>query len=131
MNTVLNTQTLEAMGTRVTILGDGRYALPVPFRVRGTVVECRVPTWSGVGDLLEEPGEVTLVAADETGPYLRWLFIRGQATVVADPDWEGLQPPALDRIGPDDLFQLVRIAPRRIELIDEQLGWGCRETVDL
>lgn len=131
MNNMPNVQTLAAMGARVAVLSVGRYALPVRFRIREPVVECRVPTWSSVGDLLEEPGEVMLVAVGETGPDMRWLFIRGPATVVPDPDWDGLEPPTFDGVGPDDLYQLLRIEPKRLELIDEQRGWGVRETVDL
>ena len=133
MNGVLNIETLAAMGVRFAILSSHGYALPVRFRVRGAVVECRVPTWSGVGDLLEETGEVTLVAAEETGrdPCLRWLFIRGSAAVVPHPDWQGLVPPRPQRLATDDLYQLVRVEPKRIELIDEQRGWGVRETIDL
>ncbi|HYG57049.1 MAG TPA: hypothetical protein VD902_03175 [Symbiobacteriaceae bacterium] len=131
MNNVLNVQALAEMGARVAFLAVGRYALAVRFRVRAPAVECRVPTWSGVGDLLEEPGEVLLVAECEQGPYLRWFFLRGPATVVPDPDWEGLLPPVPGRVSPDDLYHLLRILPKRIELIDEQRGWGYRETVDL
>ncbi|HWI65135.1 MAG TPA: hypothetical protein VNT75_25175 [Symbiobacteriaceae bacterium] len=131
MNNVLNTQMLATMGDGIAILGVGRYALAVRFRVRGSAVECRVPTWSGVGDLLEEPTEVTLVAVGEAGPFMRWLFLRGPAALVPDPDWEGLQPPVSGRVSPDDLYQVVRIEPRRMELIDEERGWGFRETVDL
>lgn len=122
---------LVAMEARFAILGVGRYALPVGFRVRGSVVECRVPTWSGVGDLLIGQQDVTLVAVSENGPHLHWLFIRGSATVVPEPDWTGMDLPGVDRSSPDDLYQLLRVAPRRIEEIDEARGWGSRETVDL
>ena len=131
MNTELTIGMLAEMGARVTILGLGRYALPVPFRIRAKAVECRVPTWCGVEDLLPEMGEVTLVAAGETGPSLRWLFIRGPGSVVRDPDWEGLQLPAQGSVSPDDLYQVLRVVPKRIELIDEERGWGFRETIDL
>lgn len=131
MHNGLNTQTLATLGARMVILSVGQYALPVRFRIREPAVECRVPTWSGVGDLLGQSDEVTLVAVSETGPHLRWLFIRGPAVVVPDPDWEGLQPPATDRVGPDDLYQLLRVRPRRMELVDEGCGWGFRETADL
>lgn len=131
MNNVLNAQTLAELGARVLILSGGRYALPVRFRVRGPAVDCLIPTWSGVGDMPAEPAEVTLVAVAETGPYLRWLFIRGLATVVSDPDWEGLEPPHCERVAPDDLYQLLRIVPKRLEWVDEAQGWGRRETIDL
>jgi hypothetical protein len=127
----LNAQALAAMGAGVVVLGIGGYALPVRFRVRGTAVEVRVPAWTGVDDMLDGAGDVTLVAVSEQGPYLRWLFVRGPAVVVKDPDWEGLQPPAANWVSPDDLYRLLRIKPVRMELADEQRGWGFRETIDL
>lgn len=131
MNNGLSLQALAAMGVGVVILSVDRYALPVRFRVRGPAVECRVPTWSGVGDMLTASGEVTLVAVADSEPELSWLFVRGPATVVPEPEWAGLLPPDVGRVDPDDLYQLIRIQPRRIELIDERRGWGCRETADL
>ncbi|HYF92484.1 MAG TPA: hypothetical protein VD969_09550 [Symbiobacteriaceae bacterium] len=127
----LSIQMLTEIGARVTVLGLGRNALPVPFRVRAGAVECRVPSWFGVDDLLADVGEVTLVAVDEKGPSLRWLFIRGPASMVVNPDWGGLQLPELGSVGPNDLYQVLRVVPKRIELIDEQRGWGFRKTIDL
>jgi hypothetical protein len=131
MHNFLNLASLAALGARFAILGVGRYALPVRFRIRGSAVDCQVPTWSGVGDLLEEPGEVTLVALGDGGTGLKWLFIRGQAAVVPNPDWEGLNPVQDGRVGSEDLFHVVRVIPKRIEFLDEERGWGFRETVDL
>lgn len=131
MNTVLSCDTLDALGARFAILSVGKYALPVRFRIRESAVECRIPTWSGIGDLLEEPKELTLVATVETGAHLRWFLVRGEGTVVPDPDWDGLRPQFADRVSLDDLYHLVRLKPARMELVDEQRGWGFRETVDL
>jgi hypothetical protein len=131
MNERLSAATLAAMGARVAVLNVGRYALPVPVRIREPAVECRVPTWTGVGDMLAEPGEVTLVAVRDTGAGLCWLFLRGLASVVPNPDWGDMRPPAPGGIDPDDLYQLVRVQPQRIERIDERRGWGVRETADL
>lgn len=131
MDERLNTERLRMLNAPFCLLCTGEYALPVRFRIHGPHVECRVPTWSGVGDRLPEKPEVTLVAVAEPGPNLRWLFIRGQATLVPDPDWQGLEPTDRTGIAPEDLYQILRIRPRRIELIDEQRGWGYRETADL
>lgn len=130
MKNLLGMPTLWLMGARIAILSVGKYALPVRCRFREPALECRVPTWAGVSDLLEEMAEVTLVVMEDGEPD-RWLFIRGAATVVTDPDWEGLRPPHWSRVEPADLYQLLRIEPKRIEMIDEQRGWGFRETVDL
>ena len=32
---------------------------------------------------------------------------------------------------PDELYLVVRVTPRRIDLLDENRGWGARETLDL
>lgn len=132
MDEVLSPHALSAMSTRAAALSVGNCALAVRFRVGGGVVECRVPTWSEVGDLLSQgPSEATLVAVVEEGPHLRWLFLRGMAALVPHPDWDGLLPPMDDRILPEDLYQLVRLEPRRMERVDERRGWGFRETADL
>jgi hypothetical protein len=133
MDGELNAQTLATMGAGVVVLGIGGYALPVRFRVRGTAVEVRVPAWTGVDDIVGTTGDVTLVAVSEQGQehYLRWLFVRGPAAVVPDPDWEGLEPAPANWVSANDLYRLLRIKPVRMELVDEARGWGFRETVDL
>lgn len=135
MKNPLSTQALTDLKTRVAVLSVGRYALPVRFRIRESRLECQVPTWSGMGDLLEaagtDPLEVTLVAVEEAEPHLRWLFVRGPAVLVPDPDWEELHVAAGGSVSTGDLYQLLRIVPKRIELADERRGWGYRETMDL
>jgi len=118
------------MGTWTAVLNAGGYALPVRFRIRGAAVECRVPTWSGIGDRLTSDDHALLVLVEEGGRELRWRLIGGSAHLVANPDWEGLIPPETQRISPSYLYQVVRIEPRRIELVDEARGWGYRETMD-
>lgn len=130
MSYILNTQILETLETRHAVLGIDGYALPVRFRVCGQIVECSVPTWSEVGELLEKIEEVTLVAIKKSGSELRWVFLRGAAVIVKNQDWECLVPPERSLVDPEDLYQLLRINPSRIELFDEQRGWGYRETAD-
>ncbi len=65
--------------------------------MRGTTVECLVPTWAGLGDTLggmrrdtvgdapsdlpgdmfNGPREAMLVVVGEAGPFLSWVFVRG------------------------------------------------------
>lgn len=75
MSCILNTEMLATMGAQYAILGVPGYALPVRFRVRGSGVECAVPIWSGMGDLLETTGEVTLVVVQyfATTLIVAWL----------------------------------------------------------
>lgn len=130
MSNILNIQTLEEMETKFAILGAADYSLPVYFRVSGPVVECRVPTWSGIGDLLEKKREVMMVAVQNFEPKLRWLFLKGAGSIVKDPDWDQLVSSQSDRVEMEDLYQLLRIEPTRMEIFDEQRGWGYRETAD-
>jgi hypothetical protein len=130
MSNILTTQILETLGTRYAVLGVAGYALPVRFRICGSIVECGVPMWSGISDLLEKTKEVTMVAVKNSEPNLCWLFIRGLGSVIKNQDWEGLIPQERNLIEPGDLYQLLRIEPRRMELFDEQRGWGFRETAD-
>jgi hypothetical protein len=130
MPNILNIKILETLGTRHAVLGVDGYALPVRFRVCGQVVECSVPTWSGVGELLETVEEVTLVAINNSEANLSWVFLRGTAGIIKNQDWEGLVPPERSLVDPGDLYQLLRIYPKRMELFDEQQGWGYRETAD-
>lgn len=128
---MLTIQTLAATGARVGILSAGQYALPVCFRIRDAAVECRVPSWTGIGDELGRQDDLLLVVVTEADAALRWFFLRGPGARVNGPDWAGLQPPAISRVDPDDLYLLLRIKPKRLELIDEARGWGYRETADL
>jgi hypothetical protein len=83
---ILSMKTLEDMKAGYATLGVAGYTLPVPFRVRGQTVECRVPTWSGVGDLLEitrqVTRQVTLVVVQNSENGLRWVFLRGLGVKV-------------------------------------------------
>jgi hypothetical protein len=130
MSYILNSHILETLETRYAVLGIDGYALPVRFRVCGQIVECSVPIWSEVEELLEKVDEVTLVAIKKSESELSWVFLRGVAVVVKNQDWEYLVPPERSLVDPGDLYQLLRINPSRIELFDEQRGWGYRETAD-
>jgi hypothetical protein len=33
-------------------------------------------------------------------------------------------------VQPEELYLVVRVAPRRIDLIDEDQGWGMQETLE-
>jgi hypothetical protein len=130
MCNILSIKTLEDMKAGYATLGVAGYTLPVPFRVHGQTVECRVPTWSGVGDLLEITRQVTLVVVQNSESGLRWVFLRGLGNIIEDPDWEDFGPLQTGRINMGDLYELLRIEPKHMELFDEQKGWGFRETVD-
>ena len=131
MKEMLSARMLENLNVRVAVLHVGTYSLPARIRVRGRVVECLVPTWAGIGDTLGESGEAMLLAFVEVGPVLTWVFVRGHASLatVVDQEWQGL--PGSAPSSRQDLYEMVRLDPVRIEFVDERRGWGYRETVDL
>ncbi len=130
MTNTINIHILEDMKALFVILGVDNYALPVRFRIHGSQIECRVPTWSGVVDLLEKAGDVTLVAVQDINGKLKWIFLRGSGSLVEKPSWEDFVHSKFGRIDPEDMFQIVSIQPKRMELYDEGRGWGFRETTD-
>ena len=131
MKEMLSARTLAGLDARIAVLQVGRCLIPSRVRVRGTIVECLVPTWAGLGDMLERPREARLAVVVEAGPALSWVFIRGNASLVMNPDLEGLTLPGVGRANRTDLYESVRVEPVRIEIVDERRGWGYRETVDL
>ena len=60
MSDILTPQIVETMGTKYAVLGIGSYSLLVRFRMRGLIVECSVPKWSGLSDLLEKIEGITI-----------------------------------------------------------------------
>lgn len=131
MSDILTPHIIETMGTRYAVLGIGGYSLLVRFRVRGLIVECSVPTWSGLSDLLENIEEVTLVVIKNSDTDLCWVFVRGTGRIIENQEWEDLVPSEHGLVEPEDIYYLLSIEPKRIELFDEQRGWGFRETADL
>jgi len=131
MSTILSTKILEALGTQQAVLSVAGYSLPVRFRVWGLTVECSVPVWSGVSELLEKTKEVTLVFLKNSESSLSWIFLRGTGNILKNnKNWENLIPSERCLVDPGDLYQLLQIYPQRMELYDEHQGWGYRETAD-
>jgi hypothetical protein len=71
-----------------------------------------------------------LIVQAPSGAGLRWAQIRGTASPVEAPDWARLLPRWVSRMQPAGLYLVVRVAPRRIDLIDEDVGWGVQETLE-
>jgi hypothetical protein len=109
--------------------------------------------------LVVADGEDTVAGGRTTG--LRWLQCAGTVSTVDDPVWaellppgplgpvqsakgkvqsewgcgfdvgSRLGPPARQRYRPDDLYLVLRLVPDRVDLVNEVLGWGYRENLDL
>lgn len=101
-----------------------------PSRVFGLVLECLVPRWSDVAHYLTQEPAVVLIVQASDGGGLRWLQIQGNAQAVEAPDWDRLLPRWVKNVQPDALYYVVGVVPRRIDLINEDLGWGILETLE-
>jgi hypothetical protein len=95
--------------------GDGASAIPVRYRSRGLEVECELPRWADVVYGLEQDARALLIVAEPADQALRWLEYRG----LAERPAPGTEP-----------YVTVRLRPCRVDLVDESLGWGARETLD-
>lgn len=106
--------------------GGSPQALPVRFVAHGLTVDCLLPRWHDLAYWLEAGAEAVLLVQPEGGR--RWLSLRGQAAPVPAPDWAAILPGMRNA---SDLYLAVRLAPARVELVDEGRAWGARETLDL
>lgn len=120
-----------------TIASQGTWAMPVWYRPRSVSlnssaleVECLIPRWADVAHYLADPAEVLLIVQASSGVGLRWLQIKGRAQPVEVPDWARLLPRWASTVQPDALYHVIRVTPSRIDLVDEDLGWGVKETLE-
>jgi len=93
-------------------------------------VDCLIPRWADIAHHLEKAADVLLIVQAYSGAGLRWLQIKGGALPVAVPDWKSLLPRWASRVQPDTLYHVIRVTPSRIDLVDEDLGWGVKETLE-
>lgn len=115
----------------------GVWAMPVWYRLdpgppdnRNLEVDCLVPRWADVAHQLSQNARVVLIIQASSGAGLRWLQVQGAARPVEAPDWSGLLPRWVSVVQPDGLYLVVKVTPNRIDLIDEDLGWGVQETLE-
>lgn len=127
----------QRTGVISTASSPGVWAIPVWYRPNpGTSprlsleVDCLVPRWADVAHPLAQKARIVLIVQASSGAGLRWLQIRGTARPVEAPDWTRLLPRWVSVVQPDALFLVVRVTPSRIDLIDEDLGWGVQETLE-
>lgn len=120
-----------------TAASQGMWAIPVWYRsTSGTSgnpaleIDCLVPRWSDVAHHLTQVPKVVLIIQTTSGAGLRWLQVQGIARPVEVPDWTRLLPRWVSKVQPDGLYQVVRVNPSRIDLIDDELGWGIQETLE-
>ncbi|RMD59621.1 pyridoxamine 5'-phosphate oxidase family protein [Candidatus Parcubacteria bacterium] len=116
---------------RVCIIGvaspDGGQAALVRYRSRGLEVDCLLPRWNDVAYYVERDPRVTLVI-QETGERLRWLRCWGLAQILPNPDWTAWCLNSEAGVPPQDLYTVVHVVLWRVDLLDEELGWGVQKT---
>jgi|GEM_PF-994755 len=119
-------------------LGEGTWALPIWYRPtsdepagrRSLELDCLVPRWADIAHHLSQNTRVLLIVQAASGAGLRWLQIQGVARPLEAPDWTRLLPRWVSTAQPDGLYLVVRVTPDRIDLVDEDLGWGVQETLE-
>lgn len=116
---------------------EGVWAIPVWYRsVQGTSgnpkpeLDCLVPRWSDVAHHLTQDQKVVLIVQSSSSAGLSWLQIQGTAQHIGTPDWSRLLPRWVTSIQPDALYLVVRVTPNRIDLVNEDLGWGVQDTLE-
>ena len=113
------------------LVPQGLQAMPVRYHSRGLDVECLLPRWADVAYWVAQDPNVLLVIESSHAAGLRWLEYRGVARPVDAPGWTELLPTWNRATPPDQVYQVFRVIPRRIDLFDESRGWGARETLEL
>lgn len=96
---------------------QGAWSVTAQYQNRGLEIECRVPRWSDALYHLEQDPKVMITILDGTPDSSRWMQYRGIARI--------------DSSVADDRYATIQITPERVDLVDENLGYGARETLDL
>ncbi len=106
----------------------GAWVVPAWHYNHGLEIVCLLPRWSDALYFLEQDPRVMVIIPDTQSKALRWLQYSGSAQVIQPQEIEHTCPPNMPV---DDRYAAVRITAERIDLIDENRGWGRRETLDL
>lgn len=127
----------QRTGVISTASSSGVLSMPVWYRLnpepsasRSLEVDCLVPRWADIAHQLAQKSRAVLIVQASSGAGLRWLQIQGATRLVEAPDWSGLLPRWVPVVQPDALYLVVKLMPNRIDLVDEDLGWGVQETLE-
>lgn len=93
-------------------------------------IDCLVPRWADLTHHLTKGCPVVFIVQGSSIAGLRWLTIQGTAWPAEAPDWARLLPRWFSTFQPDALFLMVRVIPKRIDLVDEDSGCGLQETLE-
>jgi hypothetical protein len=112
-------------------------AMPVRYRPHAVPsaggaprIDCLVPRWADVAHHLASKRPVVLIVQGSSTAGLRWLQLQGPAQPLEAPEWNLLLPRFVSTTDPTALYLVARLVPSRIDLIDEDLGWGVQETLE-
>ncbi len=111
--------------------GTGAWAAPAWLYNHRLELVCLLPRWSDVLYHLEQDPHVMVIIQDTQSKALRWLQYRGRGQVAQPGDLEQALPDGRPNMWIDDRYVAIRITADQIDLIDENHGWGARETLDL
>ena len=111
--------------------GTGAWAAPAWLYSHGLELVCLLPRWSDVLYYLEQDPHVMVIILDTQSKALRWLQYRGWARAIQPKDLEQVLPGGTPYMPPDDRYVAIQVIAEQIDLIDENHGWGARETLDL
>ncbi len=109
----------------------GAWVAPAWHFNNGLEMVCLLPRWSDALYFLEQDPHVMVIILDTQSKALRWLQYSGRAQVIQPPYAEPVLPPEPFNMQIDDRYSAIRITAERIDLIDENRGWGVRETLEL
>jgi general stress protein 26 len=129
--------THQRAGVISTTAGSGVSAVLVRYRPlgcksgnRSLKLDCLVPRWSDVAHHLAGEAEVVLIVQGSSGGGRRWLKIQGGAKLVESTDWTSILPNWFSTLEPGALYLVARVTPHRIDLVDEDQGWGVQGTLE-
>ena len=109
---------------------NGAWVAPARHYSCGLEIVCLLPRWSDALYYLEQDPHVMVIIPDTQSKALRWLQYSGNAQLVQSLDVEEILPQESPNMQVEDRYVAVRITAERIDLIEENRGWGVRETLD-
>lgn len=95
----------------------GAWAVPAQYESHGLEIDCLLPAWSDALYHLERDPRALVIVPDVDAGTSRWLQYCGIAQVSS--------------CGPDKRYVAIHLTPERVDLIDENRGWGARETLEV
>lgn len=110
---------------------QGVRAMPVRYRNSGLTLYCLVPRWADIEFYIEQNPDVLILVSFNSVDALRWIQYSGKAGFDPAAGWKQFSLPGTMEMHRHDLYKVIRVEPKRIDYINEEKGWGARETLEL